>query len=163
MSGCANRCGLPSRSTCRGRRSSAPGALALADLGHALPDWEPALREEALAEACSLAQPFERAETLTGLLAEMPEELRAHAAGEALAAARAVSDPAVRAALLADLIEFFPEARVREVLGEAGRAARQGEDPILRAERLSRPIPYLNEAERAAAIGEVLTPFEDRA
>jgi len=50
-----------------------------------------------------------------------------------------------------------------EVLGEAGLAARQVGDPIQRAERLSGLIPYLNEAERAAAIGEVLTLFEDRA
>ena len=132
----------------------------LAELGHALPDWEPALREDALAEARSLAQPSERAETLSGSLASMPEELRAQPAGEALAAARAVSDPAVRAALLADLIEFLPEGRVSEVVGEAGLAAREIVDPILRAERLSGLIPFLKEAERPAGIGEVLTPFE---
>ena len=142
------------------RLHGTPRALALAELGHALPDWEPALREDALAEARSLDQPSERAETLTGLLAGMPEGLRVEPAGEALAAARAVSDPAVRAALLADLIEFLPEGRVSEVVGEAGLAAREIVDPILRVERLSGLIPYLKEAERPAAIGEVLTTFE---
>jgi len=174
MTGCANRYWLPSREhlprpvleravDLARRLHGGPRALALAELGHALPDWELALREEALAEARGLAQPFERAETLTRLLAEMPEELRPQPAGEALAAARAVSDPAIRAARLADLLEFLPEGRMSEVLGEAGLAARQVGDPILRAERLSGLIPYLNEAERAAAIGEVLTLFEDRA
>jgi len=137
-----------------------PRALALAELDRALPHWEPALREEGLAEARGLDQPSERAEALTGLLAGMPEESRVRPAGEALAAARAVGDPAVRAALLADLIEFLPGGRVSEVVVEAGLAAREIIDPVLRAERLSGLIPYLRDAERSAAIREVLTPFE---
>jgi len=95
MTGCANRYWLPSREhlprpvleravDLARRLHGGPRALALAELGHALPDWELALREEALAEARGLAQPFERAETLTRLLAEMPEELRPQPAGQAL-------------------------------------------------------------------------------
>ncbi|OGO46645.1 MAG: hypothetical protein A2Z30_02995 [Chloroflexi bacterium RBG_16_64_43] len=145
------------------RLHGTPRALALAELGLALPDWGPLLREEALADARNLAQPSERAEALTELMAGMPAESHAALAGEALAAARAVSDPLIRAALLADLIEFLPARDGTAVVGEAGLAARGITDPILRAEHLSRLIPYLGEAERPLAIGEVLSLFEDSA
>ncbi len=142
------------------RLHGAPRALSLASLGYRISDWDPLLREEALAEARDLPQVHERAETLTGLLAEMPAEFRAQPAAEAVDSACAVSDPAIRALLLADLIEFVPRGRLADVLRETGNAARQIEDRIVRAEQLGRVIPYLEEAEQSGAINEVLILLE---